>query len=49
MHSIDLPTRLPRAHGMGFLEGITTMTRLSRLTRLARITRPLILGNCFKW
>ena len=49
MDSIDLPTSLPRAHGVGLLEGITNITRLSSLTRLARITRSPILGNCLKW
>ena len=49
MASIAVPTRLPRATGLGILLGITNMTRLNRMARMARITRLPILGKLAKW
>ena len=45
MASIAVPTRLPRATGLGILAGITNMDRMNRVARAARITRPPILGK----
>ena len=49
MPSIAVPTRIPRAHRLGILAGITNMTRLNRLGRLAGSARLPIPGGSAKW